>query len=52
MGIAMKKIKILYMIPNFETAGSGIALIKVAKRLDPKKFEPHICCFRDDGKLF
>jgi glycosyltransferase involved in cell wall biosynthesis len=48
----MKRIKILYTIPNFDTAGSGKALLKIAQRLDPSRFEPHICCFHDRGSFF
>ena len=47
-----EKIKLLYTIPNFDTAGSGKALLKIAQRLDKSKFEPHICCFHDKGEFF
>ena len=47
-----EKIKILYTIPNFDTAGSGKALLKIAQRLDTTRFEPHICCFHDKGEFF
>ena len=46
------KIKILFTIPNFDTAGSGNALLNVAKNLDKSRFEPHICCFHTRGKFF
>ncbi len=46
------KIKILYTIPNFDTAGSGKAMLKIAQRLDDSIFEPHFCCFHDRGKFF
>ena len=46
------KIKILFTIPNFDTAGSGKALLNVAKNLDKSIFEPHICCFHTRGKFF
>lgn len=52
MGPAPKKLKILYTIPNFDTAGSGKALLKIAERLDREKFEPHICCMHDRGEFF
>lgn len=45
-------IKILYTIPNFDTAGSGKALLNVAKSLDKTKFEPHICCSHSRGDFF
>ena len=48
----MKKIKILYTIPNFDTAGSGKALLHVAKRLDPSRFEVHIACMHSKGFFF
>lgn len=44
--------KILYTIPNFDTAGSGKALLKIAMRLDRSRFEPHICCMHDRGAFF
>lgn len=48
----MKKIKILYTIPNFDTAGSGKALLNLALRLDKEKFEPHILCLHSKGEFF
>lgn len=46
------KIKILFTIPNFDTAGSGKALLNVAKNLDRNFFEPHIACFHSKGDFF
>ena len=46
------KIKILFTIPNFDTAGSGKALLNVAKNLDTSKFEPHICCSHSKGDYY
>ena len=46
------KIKILYTIPNFNTAGSGIPLLKIANNLDKQCFEPQIACLHDRGDLF
>lgn len=48
----IEKIKILYTIPNFNTAGSGKALINVISRLDRNVFEPFICCRHNKGDLF
>jgi len=48
----MKKIKILYTIPNFDTAGSGIPLFKIAQSLDPHSFKPMIACLHNKGDLF
>ena len=45
-------IKILYTIPNFETAGSGKALLNIAVGLDKSRFEPHIMCMHDRGEFF
>lgn len=47
-----KKIKILYTIPNFNTAGSGKALINVISRIDKEIFEASICCRHERGDLF
>ena len=46
------KLKILFTIPNFDTAGSGKALLNIATRLDKEKFEPHIACLHDKGDYF
>lgn len=48
----MRKIRIVYTIPNFDTAGSGIALLKMATRLDTQRFDPCIVCMHDRGVLF
>ena len=45
-------IKVLFTIPNFETAGSGKALLNVAMHLNPDKFEVHIACMHDRGVFF
>ena len=46
------KIRILYTIPNFDTAGSGIPLLKITHNLDKNYFEPQIACLHDRGDLF
>ena len=45
-------IKVLFTIPNFDTAGSGKALLNIATRLNSNYFEPHICCFHNKGDFF
>lgn len=45
------KIKILFTIPNFITAGSGQLLLDIAERLDRTRFEPHICVLKRGGRL-
>lgn len=47
-----RKAKILFTIPNFDTAGSGKAMLKIITRLDPEVFEPHIACLHDRGAFF
>ena len=47
-----KLVKILFTIPNFDTAGSGKALLNIVTRLDKTIFEPHICCFHNKGEYF
>jgi len=47
-----KKIKILFSIPNFDTAGSGKALLKVALSLNKELFIPEILCMHDRGAFF
>jgi len=48
----MKKIKILFTIPNFDTAGSGKVVYDLVKGLDRDKFEPEICVFHTKGAFF
>lgn len=47
-----RRIRILFTIPNFDTAGSGKALLNIATRLDPESFDPHIMCMHDKGEFF
>jgi len=48
----MLKLKILYTIPNFDTAGSGKVLYDLAKYLDKDKFEVSIACSSKEGPFF
>ena len=50
----MKKLTpiILFTIPNFDTAGSGKALLNIAKRLDKNIITPQICCSHSKGEFF
>lgn len=48
----MKKIRVLYTIPNFDTAGSGRALLNIAHGLDKNRFEPLVMCKHDNGAFF
>lgn len=47
-----RKIKILYTIPNFDTAGSGKVVYDLVSKLDKEKFSPEICCFHGKGAFF
>jgi len=47
-----KRIKVLYTIPNFNTAGSGKSVYDLVKGLDRTIFDPEICCFHDKGTFF
>ena len=47
-----KRIKILYTIPNFDTAGSGKVVFDLVNHIDKTKFEPHICCMHTRGEFF
>ncbi len=47
-----KKIKILFTIPNFDTAGSGKVVYDLVKGLNKQYFEPEICCFHNRGNYF
>lgn len=48
----MKRIRVLFTIPNFDTAGSGKALLNIANGLNPAFFEAHIMCFHNRGAFF
>ena len=48
----MQKLKILLTIPNFDTAGSGKALLNIATRLDPTRFDVQIMCKHSKGDFF
>ena len=48
----IKKIKVLYTIPNFYTAGSGKVLYDLANGLDSKCFDVSIVCKHDKGPFF
>jgi glycosyltransferase involved in cell wall biosynthesis len=50
--MAQEKIKILFTIPNFETAGSSKVVYDLVKYLDRSVFEPEICCFHNRGIFF
>ena len=47
-----KKWNILFTIPNFDTAGSGKALLNICSRLDKKSFKTYISCSHSKGSLF
>ncbi len=48
----MSKIKVLFTIPNFDTAGSGNVVINLAIGLDKEVFDVEICTTSDKGILF
>mgnify|MGYP006192097789 CR=1 FL=1 len=48
----MKKTKVLYTIPNFNTAGSGKVLYDLANGLDKSKFDVQIACSSREGIFF
>jgi len=50
--VTNKKIRILFTIPNFTTAGSGKEMMNIIDRLDKEIFEPYICVQQEGGKLF
>ncbi|MEM5564583.1 glycosyltransferase [Psychroserpens sp. AS72] len=47
-----KRLRILYTIPNFNTAGSGKSVYDLVKGLDRTLFEPEVCCFHNKGAFF
>ncbi|OSZ82387.1 hypothetical protein CAP35_03705 [Chitinophagaceae bacterium IBVUCB1] len=47
-----KRIKILFTIPNFITAGSGREMLNIIERLDKTLFESYICVQQAGGALF
>ncbi|MBS1772955.1 MAG: glycosyltransferase family 4 protein [Bacteroidetes bacterium] len=47
-----KKVRILFTIPNFITAGSGMEMLNIIERLETNIFEPVICVQQEGGALF
>mgnify|MGYP001495538603 CR=1 FL=1 len=47
-----QKIKVLYTIPNFDTAGSGKVVYDLVKYIDKDKFEVAIACDHSRGEFF
>lgn len=47
-----KRIKVLFTISNFNTAGSGKVVYDLVRGLDKKKFEIHIACGDNKGAFF
>ena len=47
-----RKLRILFTIPNFDTAGSGKVLYDLAKGLDAEHFEFSISCKHYKGPFF
>jgi len=52
MEVKKRRIKVLFTIPNFDTAGSGKALLNIATRLNQESFEPMIACESEKGFFF
>lgn len=50
--MSFKKIRILYTIPNFDTAGSGKVVYDLAKGLDKTRFEVIIACKHNKGSFY
>jgi len=48
----LRPIRILYTIPNFDTAGSGKVVYDLVKGLDKSKFAPQILVKHTRGKFF
>lgn len=46
------KLKILYTIPNFDTAGSGKVLHDLVQGINPENFEVAIACKHNKGAFF
>lgn len=46
------KIKILFTLPNFKTAGSGREMFNIIERLDKNIFEPWIAIEKEGGSLY
>lgn len=47
-----ERIKLLFTIPNFDTAGSSKVVYDLIKGLDKSKFDITIACKHDEGDLF
>lgn len=47
-----RRIRVLYTISNFDTAGSGKVVYDLVNRLDKTKFDAEIACGSDSGAFF
>ena len=47
-----KRIRVLYTIPNFNTAGSGKSVYDLVQGLDNTIFDVEICVFHNEGAFF
>src|SRR5690606_18540475 len=47
-----RRIRVLYTIPNFDTAGSGKLLLSIMNRIDRSAFDLQICCLHTRGTFF
>ena len=47
-----KRFRILFTIPNFDSAGSGKVVYDLVKHIDRSKFDPQICCKHNKGAFF
>lgn len=50
-GCVNERIRILYTIPNFITAGSGRAMLNIIERLDRSRFDPSVAVLKKGGRL-
>ena len=48
----MRRVKILFTIPNFITAGSGQVMANILERLDKTRFETMVCVQTAGGRIY
>lgn len=45
------KAGVLYVLGSFKSGGTETQLLEILRRLDRKRFEPRVLCFRKEGRL-
>ena len=47
----MSKKRVLFIIEQLTHGGAERVVVELARRIDRERFEPYVCCLREEGKL-